>query len=127
MNNIVERRLALWPNAKTRAEAAQLLYVKGWELGRVLALYPDEVVSEDRGVSRGAARRAIWAHYSLLQEAVGEPDIVRCGLPLTRSLGTGQVTGSHRSSERPPEPLAEAPASSAGVPVGVWSCASSFL
>lgn len=43
----------------------------------MLALYPDEVVSQDRGVSRGAARRAIWAHYALLQEAVGEPDIDR--------------------------------------------------
>lgn len=75
VNQVVERRLALWPNAQTRAEAAELLYVKGWELGRVLALYSDEVVSEDRGVLRGAARRAIWAHYSLLQEAVGEPDI----------------------------------------------------
>ncbi|CPR10432.1 hypothetical protein BN971_01852 [Mycobacterium bohemicum DSM 44277] len=75
MNPVVERRLSLWPNAKTRAEAAQLLYVKGWTLGRVLALYPDGVVSEDRGVKRGAARRAIWAHYALLQEAVGEPDI----------------------------------------------------
>jgi hypothetical protein len=75
VNPVVVRRLALWPNAQTRAEAAQLLYVVGWELGRVLAKYPDEVVSQDRGVSRGAARRAIWAHYSLLQEAVGEPDI----------------------------------------------------
>lgn len=75
MNRVVERRLALWPNAQTRAEAAHLLYVKGWELGRVLALYPDEVVTKDRGVVRGAARRAIWAHYSLLQEAVGEPDV----------------------------------------------------
>ncbi|PRC45237.1 hypothetical protein C6A85_96180 [Mycobacterium sp. ITM-2017-0098] len=67
--------MALWPNAQTRAEAAALLYNKGWELGRVLARYADEVVSEDRGVVRGAARRAIWAHYSLLQEAAGEPDI----------------------------------------------------
>lgn len=75
MNRVVERRLALWPNPQTRAAAADLLYNKGWELGRVLALYPDEVVSKDRGVVRGAARRAIWAHYSLLQEAVGEPDI----------------------------------------------------
>ncbi|MBX7451914.1 hypothetical protein GR927_28325 [Mycolicibacterium sp. 3033] len=75
MNQVVERRLALWPNAQTRAEAADLLYNKRWELGKVLALYPDEVVSEDRGVVRGAARRAIWAHYALLQEAVGEPDI----------------------------------------------------
>ncbi len=33
------------------------------------------MVTEDRGVSRGAARRAIWAHHSLLQEAVGDPDI----------------------------------------------------
>lgn len=75
MNPVVARRLSLWPNAKTRAEAAELFYVKGWGLGKVLALYPDEVVGQDRGVSRGAARRAIWAHYSLLQEAVGEPDI----------------------------------------------------
>ncbi len=75
MNRVVERRLALWPDKRTRAEAARLLYVEGWELGKVLALYPDEVVTTDRGVSRGAARRAIWAHYALLQEAVGDPHI----------------------------------------------------
>ncbi|MGV8071258.1 hypothetical protein PJO50_29485, partial [Mycobacterium kansasii] len=43
--------------------------------GEVLARYPDEVVAVDRGKRHGAARRAIWAHYALLQEAVGEPDI----------------------------------------------------
>lgn len=75
MNHVVERRLSLWPNAQTRAEAAKLLYVEKWDLGKVLALYPNEVVAEDRGVTRGAARRAIWAHYSLLQEAVGKPSV----------------------------------------------------
>lgn len=75
MNQVVQRRLGLWPNPQTRAEAAHLLYVKGWELGRVLTLFPDDVASEDGGVSRGAARRAVWAHYSLLQEAIGEPDV----------------------------------------------------
>lgn len=74
MNRVVERRLSLWPDKKTRAEAARLL-AGGMELGEVLARYPDEVVAVDRGKRRGAARRAIWAHYALLQEAVGEPDI----------------------------------------------------
>ncbi|BBZ03546.1 hypothetical protein MCHIJ_29830 [Mycolicibacterium chitae] len=45
------------------------------ELGEVLARYPDEVIAVDRGKRRGAARRAIWAHYALLQETAGEPDI----------------------------------------------------
>lgn len=75
MNRVVERRLALWPDTQTRAEAARLFYVEGWELGKVLALYPNEVITSDRGVSRGAARRAIWAHYAVIQEAVGEPDV----------------------------------------------------
>lgn len=74
MNRVVERRLALWPNGQTRAEAARLLR-GGMQLGEVLARYPDEVIVVDRGKRRGAVRRAIWAHYSLLQEAVGEPDI----------------------------------------------------
>jgi hypothetical protein len=74
MNRVVERRLALWPNKQTRAEAARLLD-GGMELGEVLARYPNEVIAVDRGKRRGAARRAIWAHYALLQEAVGEPDI----------------------------------------------------
>lgn len=43
--------------------------------GESAAALPDEVVSQDRGVSHGAARRAIWAHYALLQEAVAEPDV----------------------------------------------------
>jgi hypothetical protein len=74
MNRVVERRLALWPNKQTRAEAARLL-AGGMELGEVLARYPNEVIAVDRGKRRGAARRAIWAHYALLQEAAGEPDI----------------------------------------------------
>jgi hypothetical protein len=45
------------------------------ELGEVLARYPNEVIAVDRGKRRGAARRAIWAHYALLQDPAGEPDI----------------------------------------------------
>jgi hypothetical protein len=73
--NHVANRLAYWPNATTRAEAARLFYVEGMSLAMVLARYPDEVVTARNGVLRGAARRAIWAHYALVQEAVGEPDI----------------------------------------------------
>jgi hypothetical protein len=72
--NHVERRLAYWPNKETRAEAARL-FAEGMELRKVLERYPDEVVSVNLGKRRGAARRAIWAHYALLQEAVGEPDV----------------------------------------------------
>lgn len=76
MNRFVERRLAYWPNAQTRAEAARLFYVERWGLGKVLALYPNEVISKYKNEPRrGAARRAIWAHWALTQEAVGEPDI----------------------------------------------------
>ena len=74
--DLVEKRLGYWPNAVTRAEAARL-FAGGMSLARVLARYPDEVVSVRDGatVERGAARRAIWAHYALVQEAVGEPDM----------------------------------------------------
>ena len=71
----VRNRLGYWPNDQTRAGAARLLCAEGWELGKVLALYPDEVIIARFGVTRGAARRAIWAHYSLLQQWAGEPDI----------------------------------------------------
>jgi hypothetical protein len=74
MNRVVERRLAYWPNKQTRAEAARL-FAGGMELGEVLARFPNEVPAVFRGTRRGAARRAIWAHYALLQEAVGEPDV----------------------------------------------------
>jgi hypothetical protein len=75
MNRVVERRLAYWPDKETRREAARL-FIGGMELGEVLASYPDEVIRQYRREPlRGAARRAIWAHYALLQEASGEPDI----------------------------------------------------
>jgi hypothetical protein len=51
------------------------MYAKGVELGEVLEHYPNEVISVSGGKSRGAARRAIYAHWALLQEIVGEPDI----------------------------------------------------
>src|SRR5262249_10145088 len=74
MNRVAERRLTLWPNQQTRAEAARLL-AEGMALSEVLARYPNEVIAVDRGKRRGAARRAICGHYALLQEAAGEPDI----------------------------------------------------
>ncbi|WP_156298227.1 hypothetical protein [Mycobacterium paragordonae] len=73
MNRVVERRLAYWPDLRTRAEAARL-FADGMELRQVLARYPNEVPALFRGTRRGAARRAIWAHYALVQEFVGEPD-----------------------------------------------------
>lgn len=86
MNRIVERRLALWPDDLTRAEAARLLTVEKWDLGRVLRKFnvtgqPDAVVlvdpTKDDGIERGRARRALYAAWALIQEAVGEPDIDR--------------------------------------------------
>ena len=74
MGFVLERRRALWPNPQTRAEAARL-YAEGTELREVLERYPNEVISVSGGKPRGAARRAIYAHYALLQESVGEPDI----------------------------------------------------
>lgn len=76
----------MWPNGQTRAEAARLLTVEKWDLGRVLRKYnveglPDEVVLVDPtkgdGIERGKARRALYAAWALVQEAVGEPDIDR--------------------------------------------------
>ena len=74
MSGVYERRLAHWPNPQTRAEAARL-YDEGMELRDVLERYPDEVISVSGGKPRGAARRAIHAHWALLQEKQGEPDI----------------------------------------------------
>lgn len=76
MNRVVERRLAYWPNEQTRAEAARLLVEEEMTLAKVLDLFPNEVViSFGNEPPRGAARRAIWAHYALLQEYVGEPNL----------------------------------------------------
>lgn len=74
MSTVLERRRAFWPNPKTRAEAARL-YASGMELKEVLERYPNEVISVSGGKPRGAARRSIYAHWALLQEHVGEPDI----------------------------------------------------
>jgi hypothetical protein len=43
-------------------------------LKEVLERYPNEVIAVSGGKPRGAARRAIYAHYALLQETVGKPD-----------------------------------------------------
>ena len=76
VNRVVERRLAYWPNEQTRAEAARLLFEEKMTLAKVLDRYLDEVISKYKNEpTRGAARRAIWAHYALIQQHVGEPDI----------------------------------------------------
>ena len=67
----VERRLGFWLNKQTRAEGARLLVTDGKELGEVLQQYPNEVPYMFRGKPSRADRRAIRAHYSLLQQAVG--------------------------------------------------------
>jgi hypothetical protein len=74
MNFVFDRRLAFWPDPQTRAEGARL-YAEGLELREVLRRYPNEVISVSGGKPRGAARRAIYAHWALLQERMGEPDI----------------------------------------------------
>jgi hypothetical protein len=51
------------------------MYAEGMDLREVLERYPSEVISVSGGKPRGAARRAIYAHYALLQEHVGEPDV----------------------------------------------------
>lgn len=70
MSLVVERRRAFWPNPQTRAEAARL-YAGGMELREVLQRCPDDVIRVSGGKARGAARRAIYAHWALLQERVG--------------------------------------------------------
>ena len=75
MTSVLERRRAFWPNPETRAEAARLYDAgNGLSLKAVLERYPNEVIRTSGGKPRGAARRAIYAHWALLQENVGEPD-----------------------------------------------------
>ncbi|GAB1816713.1 hypothetical protein [Mycobacterium sp. MUNTM1] len=73
MSTVLERRLAKWPDPQTRAQAAAL-YAQGMELRAVLQGYPNEVISVSGGKTLGAARRAIYAYYALLQEITGESD-----------------------------------------------------
>ncbi|HEY6431976.1 MAG: hypothetical protein WBM01_15130 [Mycobacterium sp.] len=59
----------MWPNDETGVEAA-LLYARGRTLREVLARFPDEVREW-----HDQRRRVIYAHYALVQELVGEPDL----------------------------------------------------
>jgi hypothetical protein len=74
MDFVVARRLEKWPNAESRAEAAQM-FSSGASLGDVLRFYPDAVPNRWKGKPVEPARRAIYAHYALLQEIQGEPDV----------------------------------------------------
>ncbi|MDZ7882568.1 MAG: hypothetical protein U5N53_06490 [Mycobacterium sp.] len=74
MNFVVARRLEKWPNAESRAEAAQM-YNSGASLAEILRRYPDGVPNRWKDKPVEPARRAIYAHYALLQEIQGEPDV----------------------------------------------------
>jgi hypothetical protein len=74
LNFVVARRLEKWPHAESRSEAARML-AEGAALAEVLRRYPDAVPNAHRGKPVEPARRAIYAHYALLQELQGEPDI----------------------------------------------------
>jgi hypothetical protein len=73
VNFVVERRLAKWPDANSRADAARL-FAEGASLAEVLCRYPEAVPKQFQGKPIEPARRAIYAHYALLQELQGEPD-----------------------------------------------------
>jgi hypothetical protein len=74
LNFVVARRLEKWPHGESRAEAARML-AEGADLGEVLRRYPEAVPNEYRGNPIEPARRAIYAHYALIQELQGEPDV----------------------------------------------------
>lgn len=74
MNFVVARRLEKWANAESRAEAAQM-FNSGTSLAEVLRRYPDAVPNRWKDKPVEPARRAIYAHYALLQEIQGEPDV----------------------------------------------------
>ncbi|ALM19126.1 hypothetical protein [Mycobacteroides abscessus] len=74
MNFVVARRLEKWPNAESRAEAAQM-FNSGLSLAEVLRRFPDAVPNLWKGKPVDPARRVIYAYYALLQEIQGEPDV----------------------------------------------------
>jgi hypothetical protein len=51
------------------------MFAEGTALGEILRRYPEAVPSRYRGKPVQPARRAIYAHYALLQEIQGEPDV----------------------------------------------------
>lgn len=51
------------------------MFAEGTALGEILRRYPEAVPSQYRGKPVQPARRAIYAHYALLQEMQGEPDV----------------------------------------------------
>jgi hypothetical protein len=74
LNAVIARRLERWPDRESRAAAAQM-FAEGTALGEILRRYPEAVPSRYRGKPVQPARRAIYAHYALLQEIQGEPDV----------------------------------------------------
>lgn len=74
MNFVVARRLEKWPDEESRAEAAQM-FNGGASLAEVLRRYPDGVPNRWQDKPVEPARRVIYAHYALLQEIQGEPDV----------------------------------------------------
>jgi hypothetical protein len=74
VNFVVARRLEKWPDGESRAEAARMLG-DGVPLTDVLRRYPECVPNVARDKPVEPARRAIYAHYALLQELQGTPDV----------------------------------------------------
>ena len=75
IERVARRRLALWPDRESRAAAARL-YSEGASLAQVLRRYPDGPVARrpEGGQPARPERRAIYAHWALLQEIQGQPD-----------------------------------------------------
>lgn len=75
VERVVRRRLALWPDRESRIAAARM-YDEGTSLAEVLRRYPDGPVARrpEGGEPARPERRAIYAHWALLQEIQGQPD-----------------------------------------------------
>jgi hypothetical protein len=75
VERVVRRRLTLWPDPQSRSAAARM-YADGASLAEVLLEYPDGPIARrpEDGEPARPDRRAIYAHWALLQEIQGEPD-----------------------------------------------------
>jgi hypothetical protein len=73
LNVVVACRLEKWPHG-SRAEAARMR-ANGTPLAEVLRRYPEALPDGFLGRPVEPARRATYAHYALLQELQGEPDV----------------------------------------------------
>jgi hypothetical protein len=75
VERVVRRRLALWRDRESRAAAARM-YDEGASRPEVLRRYPNGPAARrpEDGQPARPDRRAIYAHWALLQEIQGQPD-----------------------------------------------------